>query len=98
MTKRKIGDLNRSYNSGFSRNPQDARSSKGAVKRTDGEMYDRPKPNPFTGEWARGYDDGIEGRPYSPLLAGGDPQNYRDGYEAGQFDAEDLDRLGSSNA
>lgn len=80
---------------GFSSSPEGAKSSKGARKRIDGEMYQRPEPNPFTPEWAEGYDDGLEGRPYKPF---GTPQNYRDGYAAGQSDAEELDKMGSSNA
>lgn len=68
--------------------------------RSDGEMYDRPEPNPFTPEWARGYDDGIEGRDgkLGDLEVKAKPHRYWDGFKAGQADREELDRTGSSNA
>ena len=93
-----VEGLTTSFNRGFSGRPKTAKDSKGASQRLDGEMYKRPEPNPGTPEWGDGYDDGFEGASYDPLPAGGNPQNYRDGYYAGQFDREELDRLGSSNA
>lgn len=66
--------------------------------RADGELYKRPEPNPFTSEWLAGYADGMDGLGYNPLAAGGNPQNYRDGYETAKSEADTLDRLGSSNA
>lgn len=98
MTDRKIDQISSGFNYGFSKNKETAKQSKGAHKRADGEMYKRPEPNPFTPEWAQGYDDGMDTASYNPLAAGGDPQNYRDGYFAGQADREELDRTGSSNA
>ena len=83
--------------SGFSGDPTGAKQSKNARTRSDGELYARPEPNPFTPEWLQGYDDGLEDRPYRAPLEG-KPTNYRDGYEAGQVDAQELDRTGSSNA
>ena len=93
-----VDGLSPSYNRGFSGRPKTAKDSKGANKRPDGEMYKRPEPNPFTPEWGQGYDDGFDGASYNPLAAGGNPQNYRDGYEAGEVDVKEMERLGSSNA
>jgi hypothetical protein len=97
VPRKPIDKLGPGFNHGFS-GSKDAKSSKGAQKRADGELYKRPEPNPFTPEWQEGYDDGLEDRPYNPLAAGGKPQNYRDGYNAGGFDREEIDRMGSSNA
>ena len=98
MTKRKIDRLGEGFNSAFSRPAASARSSKGAIVRDDGELYERPRPNPFKPDWAEGYDDGLEGRDYSPPLDGRGPENYRDGYHCGTVDREEIERTGSSNA
>lgn len=67
--------------------------------RDDGELYQRPEPNPFTNEWRRGYDDGITGRPesFGPPSSTEKPSNYRDGWECGDIDRQEIDRMGSSN-
>jgi hypothetical protein len=65
--------------------------------RPDGELYQRPIPNPFTPDWNKGYDDAIEGRPAS-ITGVRVPANYRDGYSCGFVDREELNRVGSSNA
>lgn len=97
MTRKVKGELASGFNPGVGSPKPGAKSSKGAQTRIDGELYARPEPNPFTAEWMQGYDDGLELMPYKPPLTG-KPQNYRDGYNAGEVDREELDRAGSSNA
>lgn len=64
--------------------------------RSDGEMYARPKPDPFSHDWCDGYDAGVAGK--DGYLGLRDPFNYWDGFKAGQQEREELDRSGSSNA
>lgn len=64
-------------------------------KRTDGELYARPEPDPFHPNWCEGYDDGLAGCPRSTELFTR-PDLYSDGYEAGC--EESKIELGSSNA
>lgn len=68
-------------------------------QRHDGELYERPEPNPFSADWNMGYEDGFEGRPQA-ILDGTKlhQMRYDDGFETGQFERESLDRTGSSNA
>lgn len=64
-------------------------------KRKDGELYARPKPNPFSEDWCEGYDDGIAG--IDGVLGQRDPQDYWDGVHAGQAEREEMNRSGGSN-
>lgn len=66
--------------------------------RTDGELYARPEPNPFTRSWEEGYDAGAEGRDCNPSGTKIDVIRYIDGYEAGAADRIEVDSIGSSNA
>lgn len=67
-------------------------------ERHDGELYDRPIPNPFTPEWADGYDDGQQGLPRSTDgLTKGQMINYLDGYDIGEHEKEAMDRDSSTN-
>lgn len=68
-------------------------------QRRDGQLYDRPEPNPFTMSWNMGYEDGFEGFLYKPEdnWTKLDIERYRDGYEAGEEERRQLDRVGSSN-
>lgn len=65
--------------------------------RKDGEMYERPKPNPFTPEWREGYNDAYDGHARQGI-----GPDYNDGYDTGleqlEADKEEMDRVGSSNA
>lgn len=64
-------------------------------KRKDGELYARPKPNPFSDDWCEGYDDGIAG--IDGVLGQCNPGDYWDGVHAGQKEREEMDRCGGSN-
>lgn len=66
--------------------------------RTDGELYDRPEPDPFSRAWGVGYQDGIDGASQTPSGMKLDYERYLDGYAAGAEEREDLDSSGSSNA
>ena len=64
-------------------------------KPSNGEMYNRPKPNPFSEDWCIGYDCGIRGD--EAVLGLRDPYDFWDGYKYGQLERKELDRSGSSN-
>lgn len=64
--------------------------------RLDGELYARPKPDPFSNDWCDGYDDGLAG--LDGYLGLRTPENYWDGFKTGQQEQKELDRSGSSNA
>lgn len=64
--------------------------------RRDGEMYARPKPNPFSNDWTDGYDDALAG--IDGILNDRDPDDYWDGHRTGRLEREELDKSGSSNA
>lgn len=85
------------YNHSRDRNSRPSVTPAKPNSRLDGELYKRPEPNPFTQDWMDGYDDGLIGASYSSQIRT-KPQNYRDGYNAGEIDREELDRTGSSNA
>lgn len=101
MTKPRIGQLSTGFKNAVSKgvNPKRKLTIK-PNQRDDGELYARPEPNPFTPEWCRGYDDGIEGRAgnLGELLPGQKPGNYWDGFHSGEADRQELDVMGSSNA
>lgn len=68
-------------------------------KRTDGEMYARPKfPDLNSPEWEEGFTAGYDGETFDRFGT----FNYQDGYACGvqqaKDDREEMDRLGSSNA
>lgn len=68
--------------------------------RSDGELYARPVPNPFSDNWKDGFRSGYDGT--SHYHAQGRDREWRDGYQTGMdqmiFDAEGMDREHSSNA
>lgn len=70
----------------------------GAVVRADGELYQRPTPNPFGNNWKDGFHAGYDGEPVKPMS----DKEWRDGYQTGAaqriYDREEMDRAGSSNA
>lgn len=79
-------------------------------KRIDGELYDRPEPNPFTPAWKQGYEDGLNGLEPEPEGTKIDRMRYLDGWDTGEATAsanyeeasdeerEEMSRYGSSNA
>lgn len=66
-------------------------------KRADGEIYARPVPNPFSGNWHEGFTAGYDHLVIPDLS----DLEWRDGYWTGiaqlDFDSEELDRTGTSN-
>jgi hypothetical protein len=65
--------------------------------RSDGELYKRPTPNPFSENWNAGFLDGYDQKPMAPE----NDKEYRDGYATGndqrRFDRGELDSTSSSN-
>lgn len=66
--------------------------------RTDGELYQRPWPNPFSETWREAFSDGYDGA----LEPASTDKEYRDGFYTGraqrEWDDEELEQTGSSNA
>lgn len=66
--------------------------------RFDGELYERPEPNPFSQEWLYGYDAGFDDRGFSRFEGTAlQRHRYNDGYAMGLLDREVVDRDNSSN-
>jgi hypothetical protein len=67
-------------------------------ERFDGEMYERPSPNPFTDAWCDGYDAGTAGQPrYTDGMTKAQVVDYEDGYDCGEKQREQMEREQSSN-
>lgn len=66
------------------------------VRPSNGQLYRRPKPNPFTEDWCEGYDDGLAG--IDGVLGNRDPADYWDGHRSGLIEREELTHSGSSNS
>ena len=66
--------------------------------RLDGELYQRPEPDLRSEQWQEGFLDGYDGAVAKRMT----DYNYRDGYTTGQaeaeYDREEMNRSGSSNA
>lgn len=63
--------------------------------RDDGELYARPKPNPFSNDWCSGYDNALAG--LDGYLGLHNPEDYWDGHACGVLEKKELDQSGSSN-
>ena len=82
----------------FVKNEKPAKASPN--KRFDGELYQRPVPNPFSENWRNGFHAGYDAT--CSVREPGKDLEWRDGYQTGVdqvvFDMEERDRVGSSNA
>jgi hypothetical protein len=68
-----------------------------ALPRADGELYDRPEPDPFTQSWNNGYDDAVNSWASTPTGDKRNQERYLDGYQAGLEQRKELDDTASSN-
>lgn len=66
------------------------------AKRPDGELYDRPKDD--TVAFIKGYEDGHNSLPFMWEGTKIEITQYREGYELGESDREEVERSGDSNA